>query len=96
MRTEVSERQGGVPTAPEKGQVSHGGSGERPPVTSDPPPQPQGTSGWGPFKFKVLSCPEGPSPSLLGSRVNKPDPRLLTWLPPVPGTPARQVHPRVL
>ena len=93
---EVSERQGRVPTAPEKGQVSRGGSGERPLCLLTLPPQPQGTSGWGHFKCKVLSSPEGPSLSLLGSQVNKPDPWLLTWLPPVPGTPARQVCPRVL
>lgn len=54
------------------------------------------TSRWGPFKCKVLSSLGGPSPSFLGSQVNKLGPQLLTWPPPVPGTSVLQVCPLLL
>ena len=62
MRTEVSERQGGVPTAPEKGQVSHGGSGERPPCLLTLPPSPRALLGGVPLNSRFSPPQKAPPP----------------------------------
>lgn len=63
MRTEVSEHQGGVPTAPEKGQVSHGGSGERPPcLLILSPPSPRALLGGVPLNSRFSPPQKAPPP----------------------------------